>query len=385
MKDLASSVKPAEQAPKSEMAEATPKRDRSVTRTTLQILAVLFVVVGALWILYRLRGVLLLLILAIFFAYLIAPLVGLLQRPFTYKGRRRALPLPLAIGAVYLVLFASLAVAVWLLLPVASAQVSELAKEAPGYVARAQARLQAWQNYERGHLPAGVRDAIHGSIDQAFKAMGESVQSGLLPWIGRAFGYLPWLVLVPILAFFLLKDADFFRKSALRMFPRGRLRWRWDDFFQDVNSTLSAYVRAQLIACVLVGVACTIGFAVIGVPYAVVLGIAAGLLEFIPLAGPLTIGLTAAIFTSFHSLAQALAVLAFLAVLRIVQDYAVYPRIIGRGIHLHPLAVILAILCGAELAGLAGIFLSIPVVAVLSVAYRHWREHRAEEADRAAG
>jgi len=66
-------------------------------------------------------------------------------------------------------------------------------------------------------------------------------------------------------------------------------------------------------------------------------------------------------------------------VLRIVQDYVIYPRLIGQGIHLHPLAVILAILAGAEIAGVAGIFLAIPVIAVLTVSYRHWLEHRGSE------
>ncbi|HEX8721045.1 MAG TPA: AI-2E family transporter, partial [Pyrinomonadaceae bacterium] len=79
------------------------------------------------------------------------------------------------------------------------------------------------------------------------------------------------------------------------------------------------------------------------------------------------------------SVTKALAVLVFLGVLRIVQDYVLYPRIIGSGIHLHPLAVILAILAGHELAGVAGIFLAIPVIAVLTVTYRHWLEHRGSE------
>ena len=77
-----------------------------------------------------------------------------------------------------------------------------------------------------------------------------------------------------------------------------------------------------------------------------------------------------------HSPGQALGVFIFLAVLRIIHDYVTYPRIIGQGIHLHPLAVILAILCGAELAGVAGIFLAIPVIAIITVTYRHWLEHR---------
>src|SRR5207247_10411808 len=76
---------------------------------------------------------------------------------------------------------------------------------------------------------------------------------------------------------------------------------------------------------------------------------------------------------------MAFIVLLFLGVLRVVQDYVIYPRIIGTGIHLHPLAVILAILSGAELAGVAGVFLAIPVIAILTVSYRHWLAHRGSE------
>jgi len=78
-------------------------------------------------------------------------------------------------------------------------------------------------------------------------------------------------------------------------------------------------------------------------------------------------------------LASAVLVILFLGILRIAQDYVIYPRLIGQNIHLHPLAVIFAILSGAELAGIAGIFLAIPVVAILTVSYRHWLEHRGSE------
>ena len=164
------------------------------------------------------------------------------------------------------------------------------------------------------------------------------------------------------------------------MLPRGRWRWRGDEFFQDVNSTLAAYIRAQLTACFLVGIICSLGFWVIGLPSPLVLGFIAGALEFIPLVGPLVIALLLTLLAILHSgLGMAFAVLLFLGVLRIVQDYVIYPRVIGRGIHLHPLAVILAILCGAELAGVAGIFLAIPLIAILTVSYRHWLEHRGSE------
>ena len=90
----------------------------------------------------------------------------------------------------------------------------------------------------------------------------------------------------------------------------------------------------------------------------------------------LTMTLGATLVTSFHSINQAVSVLAFLGALRLVQDYVVFPRLVRRGIHMHPLGVILAILSGAELAGIAGIFLAIPAVAVLSVMHRHLLEYR---------
>lgn len=355
---------------------------RFVVKSALQVLLLVIGVAAALWALYRLRGILLLLILAVFFAYLVTPLVGFCRRPVTVKGRKFVLPLPAAIGAVYVFLFGSLAAAFVFLLPVLNNQLGELATEAPGYLARIQDRWHSWQTgYQSRALPPEVREAIDRATRQAVTVGGTFVTTELLPRLAGWLAYLPWLILVPILAFFLLKDAGLLRKSALRFLPRGHLRSRGDVFLVELNETLAAYTRAQVTACLLIGVVCTIGFLVIGVPYAVVLGITAAVLEFIPLAGPLTIGVLATGFAAFHSLGQAVAVLLFLVVLRAVQDYVVYPKIVGTGIHLPPLSVILAILCGAQLGGLAGIFLAIPAVAVLSLAYSHYRDHQAAEAE----
>jgi predicted PurR-regulated permease PerM len=146
--------------------------------------------------------------------------------------------------------------------------------------------------------------------------------------------------------------------------------------FEDINDTLAAYMRAALLACLLVGVVCTIGFVLIGVPYALLFGVVAGLLEFIPLVGPLAVALGAILVAGFHSFNQAMWVLVFLGALRLAQDYVVFPRLVRRGINMHPLGVIVAILSGAELAGFAGVFLAIPAVAVLSVMHRHLLEYR---------
>ena len=350
------------------------------TRAVLRILMLLLAVAGLLWIIYRLTTLILLIVLAIFFAYLVAPLVDLVQRPLVIGGRERSVPRGFAIAIVYVVIFVGIGLAIYLLAPQFAAQFPEFKQQATAYFKTISDTSQRLNQYFKDHrMPEGVvkavNDTVLGLIEQAGGVVSAAVQH-VLGWVI----YLPWLVLIPILSFFLLKDADSFRRSALAMLPRGRLRWRGDEFFQDVNSTLAAYIRAQLTACLIVGVLSTVGFALIGLPSPLVLGLIAGLLEFVPLVGPLVMAILAAALALLHwGFWMALAILLFLGVLRIVQDYVIYPRIIGVGIHLHPLAVILAILAGAELAGVAGVFLAIPVIAILTVSYRHWLEHRGSE------
>jgi len=143
-----------------------------------------------------------------------------------------------------------------------------------------------------------------------------------------------------------------------------------------LNATLAAYIHAQLLACALVGSVCGLGFAVLGIPYPVLLGVLAGILEFIPFVGPLLLAVIASIVGALHAPILVLWAVGFLGILRLVEDYVIYPRLIGHGIKLHPLAVIVAVLAGAELNGVAGMFLAVPAVAIASVVYRHWLEWR---------
>ncbi|HEX8176762.1 MAG TPA: AI-2E family transporter [Pyrinomonadaceae bacterium] len=355
-------------------------RTRFILRVIFTAIVVWFVARALLWAFQALESVILLVVLSIFFAYLIAPLVEMVRRPFKVGAREHSMPRAIAIGIVYLGIFGSAGLTLYFLLPGLGNQITQFAKNAPGYFTSARARAQSMNDfYERYRMPQSVRDAINRNITHVIETAGAYTTEGLGNILLSSLTYLPWLVLIPILAFFLLKDADSFRRSALQMLPRGRWRWRGDEFFQDVNSTLAAYIRAQLTACLIIGLICSLGFYLIGVPYWLALGIVAGMLEFIPLVGPLTIAILAALIASFYSVNQSIMVVVFLGVLRIVHDYVIYPRIIGQGIHLHPLAVILSILAGAELGGVAGIFLAIPVVAIGTVSYRHWLEHRGSE------
>ncbi|HEX5966081.1 MAG TPA: AI-2E family transporter, partial [Pyrinomonadaceae bacterium] len=321
-----------------------------------------------------------LLVLSIFFAYLVSPLVEFLRQPRQIGNRRIEIPKVAAIGLAYLVLLGAVVLAVFVILPSLSNQFPEFVNQSKAYWKSFGERPpQIVEDWRLRRLPPTVVNAVNNAIPKVL----EKVSQTGTEFAGAAIGYLvylPWLVLIPILAFFLLKDAEGFRRSALLMLPRGRWRWRGDEFFQDVNSTLAAYIRAQLTACLFIGVVCALGFTLLGLPGGLVMGFIAGVFEFVPLAGPLVVAIMAAILATLHAGPfSAFLVLLFLGVLRIIHDYFIYPRLIGQGIHLHPLAVIFAILAGEKLAGVAGIFLAIPLVAILTVSYRHWMEHRGSE------
>lgn len=359
-------------------------KTRTILRVALILLLTYYFFEATRWIIVKLTGVILLVVLSVFFAYFVAPLVEFLSRPISVGGRRVSIPRTFAIVLSYILLVAAIVVGVYVLAPRLGNQFPEFAVQARAYWTAVGEKMQGWVEYSRTHrMPGPLLDAINGAIPGLIEKVSLTVSAVLTSMVGWV-AYIPWLILIPVLSFFLLKDVDTFRRSALQMLPKGRWRWRGDEFFQDINSTLAAYIRAQLTACLFIGVVCAIGFTLLGLPSPLVLGVIAGVFEFVPLVGPLAVALIAAVAAVLHGGSHGgtflvFLVLVFLGVLRIVQDYVVYPRLIGQGIHLHPLAVIIAILSGAELAGVAGIFLAIPVVAILTVSYRHWLEHRGSE------
>lgn len=255
------------------------------TRVILRVILIVLVVAITLWVIVKLTAVILLLILSVFFAYLVSPLVDFLRRPIKISGRERVMPRVLAIALAYLIIVAAVVVAFYLLLPRLGNQFPEFAQQARGYWKSLGESLQRVNEYLRLRMPGPVMDAINREIPRLVQGVGDTlseVLKGMVLWLA----YIPWLILIPVLSFFFLKDAESFRNSALQMLPRGRWRWRGDEFFQDISKTLAAYTRAQLTACIFIGVVCTIGFALLGIPSPLVLGFMAGVFEFVPLIGP---------------------------------------------------------------------------------------------------
>jgi predicted PurR-regulated permease PerM len=355
----------------------------SLTRIVLQVLSIIAGVAFGLWALYRIGFIVFMLIVAALFAYVIAPLVQLAERPIRIVSRPRRLSRGGAIVVVYVLMAGGVSAGAALLLPTATQQVSDLISRAPAYAQSILSWEGGWSRYyERLPIPLELRRTIDQSVRSAGDAAIGSARGSFLALMSAVGADLPWLVLIPILAFFLLKDATNFRRTIVTALPQ-TIRLRADRLFNELNATLAAFVRAQLLACLLVGSLCGLGFAVLRIPYPLVLGVLAGALEFIPLVGPLLLAIFASIIAALHAPIEVLWVIGLLGTLRVVEDYVIYPRLIGRGIQLHPLAVIVAVLIGAELGGVAGMFLAVPTVAIASVIFRHWREWRDDNSSHA--
>src|ERR1041384_93578 len=350
------------------------------TRVIVRVVILLVGLIVGSWLLYQIRTVLLLLILSIFFCYLIAPIVHLIEQP-GYIGRSEIkMPRSIAIVVVYLAIAAVFFAVLQLVWPPLSQQVTQLAKDLPNYSKQAQSGVtkifndaNSWMKHIK--FPQQWQDAIFTRVGE----MATSIAEWLTASLAGALGYLPyltWLVLIPVLSFFMLKDASSFEQNLIGLLPNERLQKRAHWLLMDISGTLAAYIRAQITACLVVGALMMGGLTLIGAPYSVVMGAIAGLLEFIPLVGPLVAALIIFLLTLNVSFKAALGVALFLAVLRGVQDYFIYPRIVRRGIRLHPIMVIIAILAGAEIGGLIGIFLSIPAVGLVMVFYNHYLAYR---------
>lgn len=350
-----------------------------VTITVAAIFATLCVV-------YALRSVLLLLAFTVIFCYLVLPLVDLFEAPGRRWGWKIALPRTASILLVYLLLFAVVAISLERLIPVVSDQVTSFLDNLPFY-ARKFDQTVKWLSGlpARYRLPLVWRDSLIAMINGIPLRLLEWLQSIASRTIEIGL-YLPWLVLIPIIGFFFLKDAPEFQDRLLASFSEEEMRHRATLFLKDVSQTLASYIRAQVIACLLVGTIEGTGLWLMGISFPTIFAIAAGLLEFIPVIGPFILLVLAFIIAAFISWKFAAAVATFLLIFRVIHDYIIYPRLVSDGMKTHPVVIILSVLCGAELSGAVGVFLGVPIGALLLVCRRHWRDlshERARERARA--
>ena len=173
-----------------------------------------------------------------------------------------------------------------------------------------------------------------------------------------------WLFfVVPLLSIFFLKDGRSFSDFLLSTIQSRPQREFLENVLNDLNQMLAHFIRAQLTLAALTLVMYSAVLGIMGVPYALVLGTLGGVLEFIPVVGPLAAALVIVGVALLMSYQHWLILIVFLGIWRLIQDYVSSPRIMGESMELHPLAAIFGVMAGGEVAGILGIYLSIPVMA----------------------
>jgi predicted PurR-regulated permease PerM len=313
--------------------------------------------------LYLIRGTLMLFAAALLVAYLLAPLVDLVDRLAP-----RRFPRNLSLAVVYVLLLALIGTGASLTLPRIVDQAGALALRLPEYVKNLQVPgdlplPESWRPME-AQIRAVMRAQIEASANEIVPLMRRAGLRAL-----AALGNLGYLVLVPILSFFFLKDARSIRQALVDQFVNPAHRALAEDLIADLHILLAQYMRAVVLLALATFVSYGIFLEIAGAPYALLLAGVAGALEVIPVLGPLTASAAILLVAGFSGYQHWLWILIFLAVYRLFQDYVLQPYLMSSGVALHPLLVIFGVLAGEQVGGVAGIFLSIPALATLRVVY----------------
>ena len=318
--------------------------------------------------LYLVRTTLFFFVLALLFAYLLSPLVNLLNR-FLPASRTRTPALALAY-----VMFVAAAVLVGVQIGSRVVeQADALAKRFPELIAHWEQPSPAASDAVNS-FKAQVMDKIRTQVAERSNDLIAALPRAGLKFLTFA-GDLVYLVVIPVLAFFFLKDGDQIRENLLDIVDPGPRRALLDDVLADVNVLLAHYMRALVLLSLSTFTAYSIFFMIIRVPYGILLAALACLLEFIPMVGPLTASVVILLVAGLSG-GPIVAILIFLAAYRIFQDYLLSPHLMGQGVEVHPLLVLFGVFAGAEVAGIAGTFLSVPVLALVRVVYVRIRKAR---------
>jgi predicted PurR-regulated permease PerM len=326
----------------------------------------IIVVLALLAFIYAVRSTVLVFMTAMFLAYVLWPLVAFVER-----HAPRWLGRTLALTIVYVVFWGAL-VAILVTVGVnLFEQASSFAKNIQGMI-------------KEGHW-----------LDNMFSWLGESARKQITDWITAQFSsggaaLLPYLqgagqalrgtltgalyfVLVPILAFFFIKDGRDMRSYIVKIFADGPKQILANEILEDIHVMLGHYIRVLVTLALISVVVYSVFLGILRVPYSVLLAFQAAVLEFIPVIGPIIGGIIMLIVAGFAGYQHLWVIAVFWLVYRMVQDYVLSPHLMHHGVQIHPLVVLFGVLAGEQIGGVTGMFFSVPLIAILRVVLVHTR------------
>jgi predicted PurR-regulated permease PerM len=312
-------------------------------------------------IVYLARGIILLFVLSLLFAYLLEPAVSLIER----HSRRSQENPTWAIAQVYLAGILILAGVGYKLGPHLAAQMRNLHAAVPAILQGLSMGKSSGGLETKYGLGAPQQQWIQDFLAQNRDLVTRVFERGAAA-VGAIVASTVWLLPIPILAAFILRDGRRVAKDMMEAVEPGQQNTLLRRIVERVDKMLAKYIRAQLMLAGLSMGFYTASMLVLRIPYAFALGVLGGALEFLPMVGWIITAaaiLTVGFLTHAHWIWMAGLIVAW----RLVQDYVNSPRLMGNSLELQPLTVVFALMLGGELGGIAGVYLSVPTVAVLRI------------------
>jgi predicted PurR-regulated permease PerM len=350
------------------MLQAVPaERERLVhfrPRTVLVVIGILVASFLTLKILWISRHVLSWIFIALFLALALNPAVDRLERRIGRRG--------LATGIVFIAALILIGLVGWLFIPVLVDQVNNFAHKVPDYL----------DDLTKGRGRLGFLQEKYHLVDKARKALREGGASKLFGLSGTALAIAAGvvnavlaIVTIAFLTFFMLLEGPNWIDRFFSLL-RPHSRERWQAVGHDIYRTVGGYISGNLLISLIAGTLTTIVLLIVGVPYAVALGLIVGILDLIPLAGATIAAIIVGAVAFIHSVPAGIVVVVFFVVYQQVENHVLQPIVYGRTVQLSPLVVLIAVLVGAELAGVLGALAAIPVAGALQVVFVDWLRHR---------
>jgi predicted PurR-regulated permease PerM len=352
---------------------STPERIVTVRpRTVLAVIGIILGVAIVLEIIWISRQVLTWMAVAVFLTLALNPLVDALQR----RGLRRGM----AAGVAFLAVILGLVALGALFIPTLVNETRGFATALPDYINDvSEGRGPLGRLSEKYQIADRVREAIQngGGAQSLFGLSGTAVAitKSIVTFIVAT-------VTIAFMTFFMLLEGPRWMERFFALLPE-RSRETWRDIGTQIYRTVGGYVTGNLFISVIAGASTTVVLLIMGVPYAVALGLVVAILDLIPLAGATLAAIIVGAVSFIHSIPAGIVVLAFFIVYQQVENHLLQPLVYSRTVQLSPLAILVSVLIGAKVAGVLGALAAIPVAGTIQVLLTAWLKHRREQ-DRAA-
>ena len=333
---------------------------------------------------WRVRGVVVTILLALVGVYILRPLVDRFGA-VSFRTKRRSYVLPRAWATLLAFLVIGLLLyAFWLFSAYSiGREISDLQDRWQDYRAALSRFAASVDQAYRERLPESLRPTVDSWVRGVSDLLTRAATRGLGMTV-HSVGFVIELFLVPILVFYFLADGPNIRQQVLFFVPR-RVLPRTEQALDQANDIFQRYIKGQVILCLIAFCVVTAGLWAIGVDFYVLLGVIAGLTRAVPIIGPIVgaIPILIVVFVT-KSAGLALWVLVAFSLMHLLESKLLMPAILGQQLDLHPVLIIVALLIGAQMGGLLGVFLAAPVLAAVKVLIAQQRRSAAVPVPEAA-